>query len=104
MCLGPEAGLGPNRAKEGEIQVMVTRETQEETRDGGDLAEPAQRPELVLSTTWASEHLALQQFYLWSFSSSELLEVPVQFHSFSSCPTNSPKCLPPPFADRLKME
>lgn len=43
--------------------MRVTRETEEETRDSSDVAEPAGIPELVLSTAQASEHLALQQFY-----------------------------------------
>lgn len=79
--------------------MRVTRET-EEIRNSGDLVEPGGIPELVLSTAQASEHSALQQFYHCSFSSSELLEVPVQPYSFSSCPRNSLKCLHPPSTDR----
>lgn len=49
--------------------MRATRETE---GTSGDIAEPAGIPELVLSTAQASEHLALQQFYLCCFSSSEI--------------------------------
>lgn len=97
-----ETGLGPNTARERGHSGEGCRGNRGGERNSGDVVEPGGIPELVLSTAQASEHWALQQFYQCSLSSSELLDVPVQPHSFSSCLTL--KCLHSPSADRLKME
>lgn len=47
--------------------------------------------ELVLSTAQASEHLALQQFDLCFFPSSELLKSACAAHTPSSCPYKFPQ-------------